>query len=48
MNDSSEEKLKKTVGALKSVKPKMLVPCHCTGRDASYLLRQEFGSSVIF
>ncbi len=48
LNDASEEKLKVTVGALKSVNPNMLVPCHCTGRDAAYLLRQEFGSAVIF
>ncbi|MGQ9758980.1 MAG: MBL fold metallo-hydrolase [Candidatus Methanomethylicaceae archaeon] len=46
LNDASEEKLKKTVDALKSLHPKMLVPCHCTGRDAIFLLRQELGDAV--
>lgn len=48
LNDAPQEKLKNTVDALRAANPRMIVPCHCTGRDAVYLLREEFGSAVIY
>ncbi|MCX8182698.1 MAG: MBL fold metallo-hydrolase [Candidatus Methanomethyliaceae archaeon] len=48
LNDASHEKLKKTVEALKAANPRVLVPCHCTGRDAIYLLKEEFGKAVLY
>ncbi|MGC8936782.1 MAG: MBL fold metallo-hydrolase [Candidatus Methanomethylicaceae archaeon] len=48
LNDASSEKLKKTVEALKAVSPRMIVPFHCTGRDAVYLLKEEFGEAFMY
>jgi 7,8-dihydropterin-6-yl-methyl-4-(beta-D-ribofuranosyl)aminobenzene 5'-phosphate synthase len=48
LNDASKEKLEKTVDALRAANPKVIVPCHCTGRDAVCLLKERFGGAVMY
>lgn len=48
LNDASEERLKRTTEALKSINPKLVVPCHCTGKDATFTLKQELGDAVVY
>jgi len=48
LNDASQEKLKKTADSLKATNPRVLVPCHCTGREAVYLLKREFGDALVY
>lgn len=44
--NASGQRLDHTVAALESLKPAMLVPCHCTGEAATQLLCERLGSSV--
>lgn len=46
--DASEEKMEKTISALKALDPDYLVPGHCTGKEAAHALRQALGGRVIF
>lgn len=48
LDEASEERLKKTIDHLKDFKPKLIIPCHCTGRNAMFELKKEFGDAVIY
>ena len=43
---ASAERLERTLDALQSLSPQMLVPCHCTGRQALRRLQEVFGDRV--
>ena len=44
--NASNERLAHTIGALQSVKPDILIPCHCTGEQAVGKLRGALGDMV--
>jgi len=44
--NASEQRLERTLGALQSIAPEMLVPCHCTGAAAVRRLQETFGDRV--
>jgi 7,8-dihydropterin-6-yl-methyl-4-(beta-D-ribofuranosyl)aminobenzene 5'-phosphate synthase len=43
---ASERRLGRTLDALRSIGPEMLVPCHCTGQEAIGQLQEAFGDLV--
>lgn len=43
---ASDERLERTLDALQAMSPQMLVPCHCTGRQALRRLQEVFGDQV--
>lgn len=43
---ASEERMRRTVEALRSMAPEMLAPCHCTGGSAVGRLQEAFGERV--
>lgn len=43
---ASEQRLERTLDALQSMSPQMLVPCHCTGHKAVRRLQEVFGDRV--
>jgi len=43
---ASAERLERTLDALRAMSPQMLVPCHCTGRQAVRRLQEVFGDRV--
>jgi len=45
---ASEEKMRKTMEALIEFDLQLLVPCHCTGRDASHMLKEALGNQVVY
>src|SRR5512145_419111 len=44
LGEASQRRLHRTVEALASLSPDIIVPCHCTGAAASERLRQSFGA----
>ncbi|MCQ5337421.1 MAG: MBL fold metallo-hydrolase [Candidatus Methanomethylicia archaeon] len=46
LNEASKERVEKTIDYLKSYNLKLIIPCHCTGKDAMFLLKKEFGDIV--
>lgn len=44
--NASPQRLDRTVAALHSLNPDMIVPCHCTGEAAFTFLREALGDSV--
>jgi len=44
---ASEERLKKTVAALRDLDVQKIIPCHCTGFNAAAMLKNELGGRVI-
>jgi 7,8-dihydropterin-6-yl-methyl-4-(beta-D-ribofuranosyl)aminobenzene 5'-phosphate synthase len=44
--NAGRERLERTIDALRSIAPEMLVPCHCTGETATRRLREAFGDRV--
>lgn len=45
--EASEQRLGMTIEALQSMKPEMLVPCHCTGERATGLFREALGERTM-
>lgn len=48
LEEVSRERFEKTINHLKEVRPKLIVPCHCTGKNAMFKLKKEFGDSVMY
>ncbi len=46
--DASPAKMSRTVDALREIDPSLIVTAHCTGKEAAYTLRREFGERVVF
>ncbi len=44
--NANTNRLRRTMAALQTVAPKLVVPCHCTGRHAVSILRRELGQRV--
>lgn len=44
--NASSERLDQTISALQSIKPDMLIPCHCTGEHAVEILHNVLGRMV--
>ena len=44
---ASDERLSKTVAALRQVSPGAILPCHCTGQKAVEVLKQSLGERVV-
>ena len=44
--NASEERLSKTIAALRALQVPLLVPCHCTGADAFRVLAEALGEPV--
>jgi 7,8-dihydropterin-6-yl-methyl-4-(beta-D-ribofuranosyl)aminobenzene 5'-phosphate synthase len=47
LNEASEERILRTITALKELDVQKLGLCHCTGLDALYLMAHEFGDKFI-
>ncbi|HRU81492.1 MAG TPA: MBL fold metallo-hydrolase, partial [Candidatus Methanomethylicus sp.] len=47
MVDYSAGKMKMTIEALKERRPAILMPCHCTGIEAMFALREGLGRCVL-
>lgn len=43
---ASQDRLEKTVQALRDIKPGLLVPCHCTGEGSIAFLRDHLDCPV--
>ncbi|MCS7098319.1 MAG: MBL fold metallo-hydrolase [Candidatus Methanomethyliaceae archaeon] len=48
LDEVSKERLERTINHLKDFKLKLIVPCHCTGRNAMFELKKEFGDIVVY
>lgn len=48
LDEVSRERLEKTINHLKEINPKLIIPCHCTGKNAMFELKKEFGDSVMY
>ncbi|MCC6013769.1 MAG: MBL fold metallo-hydrolase [Candidatus Verstraetearchaeota archaeon] len=46
LSEASKDRIEKTIEYLKSYNLKLIIPCHCTGKDAMFLLKKEFGDIV--
>ncbi len=46
MIDYSDAKMQKTIEMLKDRRPSLLVPCHCTGMEGIFALREGLGKCV--
>ncbi len=46
LNAASDERMERTVSALKRYAPAFVAPCHCTGEHATEYLRRYLGSMV--
>lgn len=44
---ASADRMKKTIDALREMEVEQIVPCHCTGSNATYELRDQLGERVI-
>jgi len=44
---AGQDRLERTVDALRSMAPQTLIPCHCTGSEAQRRLRESLGESVL-
>ncbi|TFG32897.1 MBL fold metallo-hydrolase [Candidatus Thorarchaeota archaeon] len=47
MGKNNAIQIEKTIKDLKDISPKMLVPCHCTGAPAQYVMNQEFPKAYV-
>lgn len=47
LNEASEQRLSRTMDALRELAPDHIVPCHCTGSAAVERLREAFGERVV-
>jgi 7,8-dihydropterin-6-yl-methyl-4-(beta-D-ribofuranosyl)aminobenzene 5'-phosphate synthase len=45
--NASEQRINMTVNDLKTINPEMLIPCHCTGRNAVEAFQEMYGKRVI-
>ena len=43
VEEAAEDVITRTIGELKALGPQLVMPCHCTGFEASAYLAQEFG-----
>ncbi len=43
---AGRRRLEQTVAALRALDPELVVPCHCTGEDAVWVLRRALGERV--
>lgn len=48
LHDADEESLLKTTNYLKEIKPKLIIPLHCSGLKESFYLQQTIGPAVVF
>ena len=46
LNDAGAEKLRMTAVALKEIGVERVIPCHCTGFEATHYMREALGSAV--
>lgn len=44
---ASRNRIDQTIAAIKKIEPDLVVPCHCTGEDATIVLLQELGERVV-
>lgn len=44
---AAQERMEHTVAALRSLRPHLLITCHCTGEEATAALRKSLGSRVL-
>ena len=47
LEGASEAKITKTIDALVRLDPSFIVPAHCTGKDATFAIKNAFGKRVI-
>ncbi len=43
-----EDRMERTIEALRGMRPTLLAPCHCTGPEASCALREQFKDQFVF
>lgn len=46
LGEASDERLDRTIEALRAISPRMLAPCHCTGEKAIHAFKRVFGDMV--
>jgi len=45
--NAGEERLDRTMAALRDLSPGVMVPCHCTGKEATRRILEQFGSRAV-